>query len=165
MHASQIGTMNDEFTLSIDLAPTLLSAAGIAVPTQMQGKDIAQLYLKNHSNEEESRKMWRKDFFYEWKDWKNEAAKAYDDWKTGTSAEFDELIPPVSALIRKDYKYIYWPSRTGDGSYKQLFNIENDPYEEFDIFNSTAQVNSTILKELETRYAYLRDRSQNGHPV
>ena len=62
MPASQRGKMNDEFTLSIDLAPTLLSAAKIPVPKFMQGRDIAQLYF----NPEEASKSWRKDFFYEW---------------------------------------------------------------------------------------------------
>ncbi len=34
------GTTNDDFTLSVDLAPTILAAAGIAAPKQMQGRDI-----------------------------------------------------------------------------------------------------------------------------
>lgn len=55
------GTTNDDFTLNIDLAPTILSAAGIPVPDFMQGRDISDLYLKK----EEERLPWRKEFFYE----------------------------------------------------------------------------------------------------
>jgi len=55
------GTTNDDFTLNIDLAPTLLSAAGVPVPKFMQGRDIAQLYLNNGT----ASKPWRNEFFYE----------------------------------------------------------------------------------------------------
>jgi arylsulfatase A-like enzyme len=55
MPASQRGTFNEEFTLSVDLAPTLLSAAKISVPTFMQGRDIAPLYLQP----QEAPKTWR----------------------------------------------------------------------------------------------------------
>jgi len=56
------GTSNDEFTLNIDLAPTILSAAGISVPDRMQGSDMAELYLNPDGEVAQS---WRKDFFYE----------------------------------------------------------------------------------------------------
>jgi arylsulfatase len=55
MPPNQRGRFNDEFTLSVDLAPTLLSAANIPVPPHMQGRDIAELYL----NPEEAAKTWR----------------------------------------------------------------------------------------------------------
>jgi arylsulfatase A-like enzyme len=50
------GTFNDEFTLNVDLAPTLLGAAGIAPSSFMQGRDIANLYLKADPK-------WRKGLF------------------------------------------------------------------------------------------------------
>lgn len=59
--ASQRGTRNDEFTLSVDLAPTILSAAQVPVPDFMQGRDMAPLYLKPV----EAASSWRQDFFYE----------------------------------------------------------------------------------------------------
>ena len=90
------GTRNHDFTLNVDLAPTILSAAQIPIPSHMQGRDIAQLYLddddhynnNNNSNknppdhenndknnkdssqqqqqDEEIEHSWRQDFFYEW---------------------------------------------------------------------------------------------------
>lgn len=42
------GSLNDQFTLNIDLAATMLSAARIDVPSQMQGRDIAALYTCNY---------------------------------------------------------------------------------------------------------------------
>ena len=39
------GGTNDDFTLNVDLAPTILAATGIAAPPTMQGRDLAPLYL------------------------------------------------------------------------------------------------------------------------
>ena len=55
MPVSQRGTFNEEFTLSVDLAPTVLSAAKVPAPAYMQGRDIAPLYLQP----EETAKTWR----------------------------------------------------------------------------------------------------------
>ena len=59
MAESVKGTTNDEFTLNIDLAPTILRAAGIPVPDKMQGRDMSELYLSPDGTD------WRKEFFYE----------------------------------------------------------------------------------------------------
>lgn len=61
MPHSQRGNRNDDFTLNVDLAPTILSAAKVPVPDFMQGRDIAPLYL----NPIEAASSWRQDFFYE----------------------------------------------------------------------------------------------------
>jgi len=53
------GTTNDDFTLSVDLAPTILRAAGIPAPKTMQGQDIVPLYLAA------APPPWRSEFFYE----------------------------------------------------------------------------------------------------
>jgi arylsulfatase len=67
------GTTSHEYTLSVDLAPTILSAARIPVPAYMQGRDIAELYL----NHEQASRSWRKDFFYEWSQGSNEDAAGH----------------------------------------------------------------------------------------
>lgn len=90
------------------------------------------------------------DFFYEWNQGLPNAAEGH----VGP-------IPPVFALIRKDYKYFYWPHF----DYEQVFHVEEDPFEEFDIFNSTAQTQPGIIEDLRARYAYLKNWSQSGNPV
>jgi arylsulfatase A-like enzyme len=79
---SKRGTTDDSWTLNIDLAATILGAAGLEAPPTMEGRDIADLYLskRNHSKKEE----WRKEWYYEFPD---------INW----------AIPPSSALIRKDW--------------------------------------------------------------
>ena len=70
-------------------------------------------------------------------------------------------IPAVFALIRKDYKYFFWP-RTG---YEQLFHIEQDPYEEADIRNSTSTTTKEALVLMKARYRFLKEWAQSGNPV
>jgi len=159
------GTTNDDFTLNIDLAPTLLSAAGIEVPPHMQGRDIADLYLNDDSdsaslqNEEgptitNSRTAvpWRRDFFYEW---------TQGDPLDATGHDYFTHIPAVFGLVSKEYKYFYWPQT----KYEQIFRVSSDPYEEEDIFNATLRTDRTALAALRGRYAYLKSLSQSGHPV
>ena len=110
-------TIRDEFTLNVDLAPTLLSAANIPVPDTMQGRDIAEMYLGSEEEIDHARNSWRKSFYYE--------------WFTGHKV----VIPAALALVRKDLKYIIYP----EYDYEELFLLENDPYEERNIFNSSLE--------------------------
>jgi arylsulfatase A-like enzyme len=154
MPANRQGTTNDKFTLNIDLAPTILSAAGIPVPDSMQGRDIAQLYLANKP----LNPPWRKDFFYEWNQGSPVDASGHD---------FGSWIPAVFALVRRDYKYFYWPMF----QYEQVFHVEKDPFEEIDLFpdfsntDDSGQSQKGILVELKERYAYLKNISQAGQRV
>mmetsp|Transcript_10791 Transcript_10791/g.15224 ORF Transcript_10791/g.15224 Transcript_10791/m.15224 type:complete len:145 (-) Transcript_10791:428-862(-) len=127
MPSSKVGTKNDEFTLNIDLAPTILKAAGIDPPEAMQGKDFADLYLKENT-------PWRKEFFYEWPDPFNQK-----DW-----------LPAAQALVRKDYKYIYWPQH----DYHQLFHLKEDPMEMNDLRHNSSV--SSLLDEMKSRFGILR---------
>jgi arylsulfatase len=80
------GTTNDEFTLNVDLAPTILGAANLTPSASMQGRDFSDLYLRPDSP------PWRTEFFYEHPVHLNK-----------------EIIPASTALVRKGIKYIDWP--------------------------------------------------------
>ena len=54
------GRAIDAMALNIDLAPTVIAAAGLPVPAAMQGQDLAALYLPGRT-----RPAWRDEFFYE----------------------------------------------------------------------------------------------------
>jgi arylsulfatase len=90
-----LGKRNHDFTLNIDLAPTILSAAKIPVPSVMQGRDMSQLYRSNEKVE------WRDEFYYE--------------WFTGDKQD----LPASLALVARDSKYILWP----EYDYEQLFRL------------------------------------------
>jgi arylsulfatase len=149
MPVARQGTTNGEFTLNIDLAPTVLSAANLKIPEVMQGRDMAPLYMKHKSTAAAA--SWRKDFFYEWTQGDHNAVGHHRYYH----------IPAVFALIQKEYKYIYWPQT----KYEQLYNYAQDPFEEFDIYNATTQTNQQLLVDMKARYAYLKNMSQNGHAV
>ncbi|GKY91846.1 hypothetical protein MPSEU_000156200 [Mayamaea pseudoterrestris] len=143
------GQVNDDFTLSVDLAPTILAAAGVKAPSFMQGRDIAQLYLENAT---EASKAWRQDFFYEWNQGSPHNASGHDD---------PRYIPAVFALVQKDAKYFYWPQV----QYEQIFDLTNDPFEENDIWNVAMQTNRPMLEAMRARYSQLKAASQSGLPV
>jgi len=125
------GTTNDEFTLSVDLAPTILNAAGIQEPERMQGRDIGDLYLERRTRE--AKAPWRQEFFYE--------------HPTFASVE---RIPASEALVRKDFKYMYWPV----AGVEQLFDLVNDPHEENDLADDPQYAGK--LAEMRKRFKELK---------
>jgi arylsulfatase A-like enzyme len=107
MPKSKRGTLNDDFTLNIDLAATILGAAGLEVSPTMQGRDIADLYLpQNPTSPLFGKEAWRQLFYYEF-------------------PAISEAIPPSIALVRKDYKYIDWWKH----GQEELFDLKQDPFE------------------------------------
>jgi arylsulfatase len=127
MSAEARGSERNEFTLNVDLAPTILSATGIPVPETMQGSDLAPLYLANTTP------AWRTEFFYEHAIINNV-----------------NFIPASEALVRKDWKYFYWP----DFQLEQLFDLRMDPLEENDL--AAAPQHAERLAEMRTRFAVLK---------
>ena len=121
------GQTREDFTLNVDLAPTLLAAAGIPAPATMQGRDLAPLYLAA------VKPMWRTEYFYE--------------HATISSTNF---IPASEALVRRDWKYFYWP----DFKTEQLFDLRADPQEENDRIHDPAL--SGRLTEMRQRFAELK---------
>lgn len=130
MKSDRIGTTSDAMTLNADLAPTILNAAKIEPPKSMQGKSMAALYLENNV-------PWRNEYFYEHATIRNV-----------------EFIPSSEALVRKDWKYIYWP----DFKVEQLFHLASDPMEENDRIEDPSLVSQ--LKEMRARFAELKQAAQ-----
>ena len=135
--ASQRGATLDQFALNIDVAPTIVSAAGLQPPTAMQGADLAPLYLSP------SPPSWREEFFYEHPTISNR-----------------ERIPSSQAVVRRDLKYVYWP----EWDYEQLFDVENDPEE---IHNRAADpAYSQSLQQMRDKLEQWRERAKSlntGH--
>lgn len=134
MTSDQKGTTNDEFTLSVDLAPTILATAGIEAPKQMQGRNIGDLYLAAAG---EKAAPWRTEFFYEHPTLRNK-----------------DFIPASEALVRKDWKYMFWP----EDNVEQLFDLKNDQREENDLASDPAQAKR--LAEMRTRFNELKEAAK-----
>jgi len=99
----QRGRVDEHFVLNVDVAPTILAAAGVPAPGTMQGRDFAPLYLAN------PQPKWRTEFFYE--------------HSTIVNRDF---IPSSLALVRKEMKYLLWPQF----DFEELFDLNGDPFEE-----------------------------------
>ena len=127
MSRTRSGQTDDHFALNVDLAPTILGAAGIQAPATMQGRDLAPLYLAEHPPE------WRTDFFYE-----------------HATIQNTSFIPSSQALVSKDWKYFYWP----DFKTEQLFDLTHDPLEEHDLIADPSQQDR--LTEMRRRFQELK---------
>jgi arylsulfatase A-like enzyme len=115
------GRARDELALNIDVAPTIVAAAGLHVPDSMQGRDLAPAYLGGPAA------PWRDEFFYE--------------HPTITSRE---RIPASQGVIRLDWKYVYWP----EWQYEQLFNLTTDPSESTNLIaNPAAARQAATMRE------------------
>ena len=99
------GAARDQLALNIDVAPTILAAAGLPVPDVMQGRDLSPLY---RADKAPASTTWRDEFFYE--------------HPTITSRD---RIPSSQGVIRRDWKYVYFP----EFEYEQLFNLKEDGQE------------------------------------
>lgn len=125
------GVQSDAFTLNVDVAPTILAAAGVPAPAGMQGRDIAPLYLA------EAPPPWRQDFFYE-----------------HAVINSKDFIPASQALVERSWKYLYWP----DFGREQLFHLQEDPREEHDLAGDPAQ--AARMETMRKRFRELRDAAR-----
>ncbi len=87
--------------LNIDLAPTLLDFAGVAVPSAMQGRSLRPLL-------EGREEGWRSSFFY---------AYFYEN---------GFRVPTVTAVRTEKAKLIRYP---GHEEWTELFDLSADPFE------------------------------------
>jgi arylsulfatase A-like enzyme len=121
----------DEFVLNIDIAPSILSAAGSEIPGSMQGRDFSGLYLSRQN------KNWRKDFYYE-----------------HPFVTSEKRIPSSEALVTHTDKYIFWPHY----QYEEYFDRENDPYEKNNLINMPEYEQK--IGEMKNRFTELKALAQ-----
>ena len=97
------GTTSSALVLNLDVAPTLVAAAGAKVPATIQGQDVATLYLAAKPP------AWRTEFYYQ-----HPVILGKD------------RIPRCEAVVGREGKYVWWP----DYEYEQLFDLTANPVEE-----------------------------------
>lgn len=94
------GSLNSEFVLNIDIAPTILDIAGADVPKSMQGESFLPMALGEEVD-------WRQDFLYEY--FVDPAAV---------------MTPTIMGVRTKQYSYITYH---GVWDNYELYDIEKDP--------------------------------------
>jgi len=119
------GSSVNNFTLSIDIAPTLLEAAGITPDNRYQGKSFLSILNNENPN-------WRKSFLVEY----------YSD------RVFPRVVKMGYKAVRTDrYKFIHYVDLDG---MDELYDLQTDPYEIKNIIDdpSMDSVNRQMKEEL-----------------
>jgi arylsulfatase len=127
--AARRGLVTDVLGLNIDVAPTVVAAAGAVVPPVMQGQDLARTYLEG------APPPLRDEFFYE--------------HPTITSRD---RIPSSQAVVRRDWKYVSWP----EFGHEQLFDLRQDPGELVNL--ATDPAHETQRADFRRRFAAWEQR-------
>ncbi len=129
------GSRRKELVLTIDIAPTLLSLAGVSPPSEMQGESLVPLLETNKPV------SWREEFFYEYR---------------GRIA----TIPRSIGVRTRRYKYLrYFAERP---VYEELYDLEEDPFEANNLAYDPEH--RALLVEMRARCAYW-DRLVRGAGV
>ncbi len=106
------GTTSAARVLNIDVAPTLLAAAGVRVPARVQGSDVRPFYLA------EKPAAGRDEFYYQ-----HPVIGAKD------------RIPRCEAVVSRDLTYTTWP----DFDFEELYDRRTDPAEERNLVGDPAR--------------------------
>ena len=128
------GKTVDRMILNIDLAPTILEAAGVAVPEVMQGQSF--LELPNRPD-----MAWRTAFFYEY--------------------FWEQVYPetPTCLGIRTDrYKYVEYH---GVWDTNELYDLQKDPKEMYNRLSTGRRKKVTVDPDYQQAYDDLRGRLQS----
>lgn len=117
------GSSVTQLVTNADFAPTVLSYAGLPIPSQMQGSSMRPLF-------EERNPEWRDSVFYEY-------------WK-----ELVHAIPAMTAIRTNRYKLITYPEiRDID----ELYDLEQDPHEmnNLAVDGAYGELHESMLARLE----------------
>jgi hypothetical protein len=101
--------VRDELVLNIDIAPTILDLAGVAVPAEMQGRSWQPLLTGGTVTN------WRQTFLAEYI-----LEPGYPQ------------IPTTVSLRTPDAKYTLWP---GHPEWSEMFDLTSDRYEVTNLFS------------------------------
>lgn len=99
---------------TVDVAPTLIDAAGLSVPEAMTGKSIMPV-IRDH------RSQWRDDIFFQISETETGRALRTHRWKYGVTATYDRDEARADV-----YREAY------------LYDLDNDPYEMVNLVGLTS---------------------------
>ncbi len=123
------GKSSDALALNIDIAPTLLDLAGLAIPDRMQGRSLVP-FLKDGAAPPD----WRAEFFYE-------------------HLTFPDIIPQTEGVRTENLMYFRWLAP--DPDIEELYDLAADPLEAHNLAGDPAHANQ--LNELRSRWEALRE--------
>lgn len=122
---------------TVDVAPTLIEAAGLAVPEGMVGRSIIPVVR-------DARAPWREDVFFQISETETGRALRTHRWKYGVTSEYDEDAPR-SQVYREAY----------------LYDLDSDPYEMVNLVGLT--VFRDLADQLKSRLLAWIAEIEQGH--
>jgi arylsulfatase A-like enzyme len=125
------GSKSDAFVMNLDLAPTLLEAAKLKIPGEMQGESILPLFQSKSA-------AFRDAMFYHY----------YENGEHSVSPHF--------GIRTKRYKLIRFYKRVNAW---ELYDLKNDPSEQNNLYNKKGY--EGIAVQLKTRLGQLIDKYED----
>lgn len=118
------GTNSSQMVMNLDIAPTLLDAAGLAIPSDMQGKSMLPVLANKAA--------------------KGREALYYHYYENG-----EHSVSPHFGVSTKDYKLIRFYKRVNSW---ELFDLNKDPSEESNVYGKKGYEKTTLaLKQQLTK--------------
>lgn len=121
-----------------DIAPTLIDAAGLAVPAGMTGSSLMPMVR-------DARNTWRQDVFFQISESETGRALRTHRWKYGITADYDHNSPDAEA-----YQEVY------------LYDLDADPYEMVNLIGMAPF--DTVVADLRARLLGWIDRIEGKQP-
>jgi arylsulfatase A-like enzyme len=120
--------------VNIDFAPTLLDAAGVKVPDDMQGKSFLPLFKKNKGGT-----GWRKAIYYHYYEY-----------------PAPHRVAPHFGVRTQRYKLIRF---YGPADYWELYDLQTDPHEMKNIYTikGNEKIITGLKKQLEDLIMQYKD--------
>ncbi len=125
----EAGSVNEDFVLNIDFAPTFLDYGGAAIPGDMQGRSFRPLLRGQTPGD------WRKSFYYQ----------IYHA-NRGNGRRL-----PHYGIRTQDYKLAYWYREIHDW---ELYDVKRDPDEMRNVYRDPAY--AEVIPPLQAELARLR---------
>ncbi len=125
------GTQVQDFVLNVDIAPTMLDAAGVAIPTDMQGISILPLF-------------------------KNSDARTRDKMYYHYYENGEHAVSPHFGISTGRYKLIRFYKRVNDW---ELYDLQKDQYEMHNLYGKKGY--KKITKKLKHQLLELIDKYQD----
>jgi arylsulfatase A-like enzyme len=129
------GTVNEAMILNVDFAPTLLDAAGLQTPADMQGRSFLPLLKGEHP------KDWRTSMYYRYYHY-----------------PMHHRVQPHYGVRTERYKLIYFNKI----DQWELFDLQKDPRELRNVYNDPANAKTveTLKAEMYRLKKDLKDENQ-----
>jgi arylsulfatase A-like enzyme len=118
---------SDKMVLNLDIAPTMLDLAGVAIPADMQGKSMLPIM-------EGKDVPWRKDWLYEYYEY-----PGYEN------------VPPCRGVRTERYKLIHYFL---EKDVYELYDLKTDPDEHTNLYGKPEY--QALAEQLKKRLAELR---------